>query len=43
MAFNNYDKLTKAQRDYPKPKFALSFIDKQLKKNAVNAYLLVGA
>ncbi|XPT02151.1 hypothetical protein M3J09_011273 [Ascochyta lentis] len=38
MAFN-WDKLSKAQRDYPKPKFALSYIDKLLKKNPGNPYL----
>ena len=40
MAFN-WDKLSKAQRDYPKPKFALSYIDKLLKKNPGNPYLTV--
>ncbi|KAJ4984456.1 methionyl-tRNA synthetase [Stagonosporopsis vannaccii] len=38
MAFN-WDKLSKAQRDYPKPRFALSYIDKLLKKNPGNPYL----
>jgi N-terminal acetyltransferase B complex non-catalytic subunit len=41
MACNNWDKLTKAQRDYPKPKFAVSFVDKALKKNPKNPFLLV--
>ncbi|KAJ8107724.1 hypothetical protein OPT61_g8672 [Boeremia exigua] len=38
MAFN-WDRLSKAQREYPKPKFALSYIDKLLKKNPGNPYL----
>jgi N-terminal acetyltransferase B complex non-catalytic subunit len=41
MACNNWDKLSKAQRDYPKPKFAISFVDKSLKKNPKNPFLLV--
>lgn len=40
MAFN-WEKLSKAQRDYPKPKLALSYIDKLLKKNPGNPYLTV--
>ncbi|OSS55187.1 hypothetical protein B5807_01505 [Epicoccum nigrum] len=35
----NWDKLSRAQRDYPKPKFALPYIDKLLKKNPGNPYL----
>ncbi|KAF3034462.1 hypothetical protein E8E11_003903 [Didymella keratinophila] len=38
MAFN-WDKLSKARREYPKPKFALSYIDKLLKKSPGNPYL----
>lgn len=41
MAFNNWDKLAKAQRDYPKLKAAVPFVEKQLKRNASNPYLLV--
>jgi hypothetical protein len=41
MAFNNWDKLEKAQRDYPKAKFAVGVVDKALKKQANNPYLLV--
>lgn len=41
MAFN-WDKLSKARREYPKPKFALSYIDKLLKKSPGNPYLTVG-
>jgi N-terminal acetyltransferase B complex non-catalytic subunit len=41
MACNNWDKLSKAQRDYPKPKFAVSFVDKSLKKSPKNPFLLV--
>jgi hypothetical protein len=41
MAFNSYDKLVKAQRDYPKPKFATQVVDKALKKQPNNPYLLV--
>jgi hypothetical protein len=37
----NWDKLSRAQRDYPKPKFALPYIDKLLKKNPGNPYLSV--
>lgn len=37
----NWDKLSRAQRDYPKPKFALPYIDKLLKKNPGNPYLTV--
>jgi len=40
MAFN-WDKLSKARREYPKPKFALSYIDKLLKKSPGNPYLTV--
>ncbi|KAH7401816.1 tRNA synthetases class I (M)-domain-containing protein [Phaeosphaeria sp. MPI-PUGE-AT-0046c] len=40
MAFNSWDKLAKAQNDYPKPKFALAVVDKALKKQANNPYLL---
>jgi hypothetical protein len=41
MAFNSWDKLAKAQRDYPKPKLAMPFVDKSLKKQPNNPYLLV--
>jgi hypothetical protein len=41
MAFNSFDKLCKAQRDYPKPKFATAVVDKALKKQPNNPYLLV--
>jgi hypothetical protein len=41
MAFNSWDKLAKAQRDYPKLKFAALFVDKNLKKQPNNPYLLV--
>jgi len=42
MAFNNWDKLRKAQRDYPKPnKVAESFVRKALKKSPQNPFLLV--
>jgi hypothetical protein len=41
MAFNNWDKLSKAQRDYPKPKFAVAVVEKALKKTPDNPYLLV--
>jgi hypothetical protein len=40
MAFN-WDKLSKAQRDYPKPKLALPYVDKLIKKNPGNPYLIV--
>lgn len=40
MAFNSWDKLTKAQRDYPKPKFAVAVVEKALKKNKANPFLL---
>ena len=40
MAFN-WDKLCKAQRDYPKPKFALDAAGKLLKKRPTDPYLLV--
>ena len=40
MAFN-WDKLCKAQRDYPKPKFALDAIGKHLKKRPKDPYVLV--
>ncbi|KAH7391804.1 N-acetyltransferase B complex non catalytic subunit-domain-containing protein [Pyrenochaeta sp. MPI-SDFR-AT-0127] len=40
MAFNNWDKLSKAQRDYPKPKFAVGVVDKALKKSPKNPFLL---
>ncbi|KAL6706881.1 hypothetical protein ACN47E_005024 [Coniothyrium glycines] len=40
MAFNNWEKLAKAQRDYPKPKFAVAVVDKALKKNPANPFLL---
>ncbi|KAF2832109.1 hypothetical protein CC86DRAFT_312914 [Ophiobolus disseminans] len=39
MAYN-WDKLTKAQREYSKPKFATSVVDKALKKQPNNPYLL---
>jgi N-terminal acetyltransferase B complex non-catalytic subunit len=42
MACNSWDKLRKAQRDYPKAKFADSFVQKSLKKNPKNPFLLVG-
>jgi hypothetical protein len=38
---NSWDKLTKAQHDYPKPKSASVPIDKGLKKQPKNPYLLV--
>jgi hypothetical protein len=41
MAFNSFDKLCKAQRDYPKPKFAYAVVEKALKKQPQNAYILV--
>lgn len=41
MAYNSWDKLAKAQRDYPKPKFANQVVDKALKKQSNNPYLLV--
>jgi hypothetical protein len=41
MAYNNWDKLSKAQRDYPKPKFAVGVVDKALKKNPKNPFLTV--
>ena len=41
MACNNWEKLAKAQKDYPKPKFAVSFVDKSLKKTPKNPFLLV--
>jgi N-terminal acetyltransferase B complex non-catalytic subunit len=41
MACNNWDKLAKAQRDYPNPKFANSFVDKSIKKTPKNPFLLV--
>ncbi|KAI8935899.1 hypothetical protein NX059_007411 [Plenodomus lindquistii] len=40
MAFNNWDKLEKAQRDFPKPKYANSVVDKALKKQPKNPFLL---
>ncbi|RMZ73963.1 cytoskeleton organization [Pyrenophora seminiperda CCB06] len=41
MAFNNWDKLRKAQRDYPKAnKVADSFVQKALKKSPKNPFLL---
>ncbi|KAH7077321.1 N-acetyltransferase B complex non catalytic subunit-domain-containing protein [Paraphoma chrysanthemicola] len=40
MSFNNWDKLSKAQRDYPKPKFAVAVVEKALKKTPDNPYLL---
>ena len=40
MAYN-WDKLTKAQRDYPKPKFALDAVGRLLKKRPADPYLLV--
>jgi len=40
---NSWDKLTKAQHDYPKPKFSIAVVDKSLKKYPSNAYLLVRA
>ncbi|KAF1845780.1 uncharacterized protein K460DRAFT_338347 [Cucurbitaria berberidis CBS 394.84] len=39
MAFNSWDKLAKAQRDYSKPKFAVAVVDKALKKNPKNPFL----
>lgn len=41
MACNSWDKLCKAQRDYPKAKFADSFVQKSLKKSPKNPFLLV--
>jgi hypothetical protein len=43
MAYNTWAKLSKAQNDYPKPKFAVPFVDKALKKNPTNPFLLVCA
>ncbi|KAL5121989.1 methionyl-tRNA synthetase [Pleosporales sp. CAS-2024a] len=40
MSFNSWDKLVKAQRDYPKPRFAMQVVDKALKKQPKNPYLL---
>ncbi|KAF1943638.1 hypothetical protein EJ02DRAFT_399997 [Clathrospora elynae] len=40
MAYNNWDKLSRAQRDNPKPKFAVGVADKALKKNPKNPFLL---
>ena len=40
MAFN-WDKLVKAQRDFPKPKFALDNISRHLKKRPSDPYVLV--
>ncbi|CAI6341606.1 unnamed protein product [Periconia digitata] len=39
MAFN-WDKLTRAQRDFPKPKFALDAISRHLKKRPADPYVL---
>ncbi|PVI00260.1 hypothetical protein DM02DRAFT_593085 [Periconia macrospinosa] len=39
MAFN-WDKLVKAQRDFPKPKFALDAITRHLKKRPTDSYVL---
>ncbi|KAJ4370649.1 hypothetical protein N0V83_005170 [Neocucurbitaria cava] len=39
MAFNSWDKLSKAQRDYPKTKFAVAVVDKALKKNPKNPFI----
>ncbi len=43
MAFNSWDKLAKAQNDYPKPKFAVAVVDKALKKSPKNPFLLVSS
>lgn len=40
MACNSWDKLCKVQRDYPKAKFADSFVQKSLKKSPKNPFLL---
>ncbi|KAF2854675.1 hypothetical protein T440DRAFT_551750 [Plenodomus tracheiphilus IPT5] len=40
MAYNSWDKLSKAQRDFPKPKFAHSVVTKALKKQPHNPFLL---
>ncbi|KAH9878562.1 hypothetical protein IAQ61_001834 [Plenodomus lingam] len=40
MAFNNWDKLSKGQHDFPKPKFANSVVDKALKKQPNSPFLL---
>ncbi|KAH8731426.1 hypothetical protein GQ44DRAFT_735904 [Phaeosphaeriaceae sp. PMI808] len=40
MAFNNWDKLSKAQRDYPKSKYAIAVVDKALKKQPSNPFLM---
>ncbi|KAI4708553.1 hypothetical protein J4E89_006609 [Alternaria sp. Ai002NY15] len=40
MACNSWEKLCKAQRDYPKAKFADSFVQKSLKKTPKNPFLL---
>jgi N-terminal acetyltransferase B complex non-catalytic subunit len=37
----NWEKLTKLQRDYPKPKFAVAEVARQLKKKPNDPYLLV--
>ncbi|KAF1836577.1 hypothetical protein BDW02DRAFT_566843 [Decorospora gaudefroyi] len=39
MACNNWEKLCKTQRDYPKLKFAISFVDKATKKKNNNPFL----
>jgi hypothetical protein len=41
MAFNSWDKLAKAQRDYPNPKYAGAVADKATKKDPKNPYLMV--
>jgi hypothetical protein len=38
---NTWEKLTKAQRELPKAKFATLAVDKALKKQPSNPYLLV--
>lgn len=37
----NWEKLSKLQRDYPKPKFALDAVNKLLKKRNDDPYLSV--
>jgi len=41
MSLNSWDKLSRARRDFPKPKFANAVVEKGLKKAPNNPYLLV--
>jgi hypothetical protein len=41
MSINTWDKLAKAQRDYPKPRYASAVVDKASKKDPKNPYLIV--